>query len=245
MNSLNSFWFSLIQYIGFGGIALALLILIIYSLRSVSIKKRTTRYEFIGKNEIRWFKNANFIFAVGLTCFLFDMLTSLIGAVQVYEFIYIGFISAAISFMIGQGISQYLKVYYPFILEKKMSKIRFGKKVSPKSGKEMVVLNESEEDAHLTQEMMDHETNHVYDYDVWIDEESGYKEIERYDGQLQSLICPKCNFRTLKEIREELVQSPGYRTEGILKKQYKCSYCEHQETKEISIASIEEEQQLA
>lgn len=244
MTSVNDFWMQIVQTAGIAGLAIAFLIVVIYNLRSLSIGKRNKRYDFIGKYEIKWYKTANLIFSFGLGFFLFERIVSLIGAVRVYEFVYVGFISGAICFAIGYGLQQYLKFYYPFFLEKKLSRIRFNKKISPKSGKEMVILTEREEDIHLTQEMIDHETNHVYDYDVWIDEETGYKEIERYDGQLQVLICPNCNFRTLKEYKEELEQSPGYRTEGLLKKSYTCSYCGHQETKEFSIASIEEEMEM-
>ncbi|XOV91302.1 MAG: hypothetical protein ACFHWX_13930 [Bacteroidota bacterium] len=244
MTEANDFWIDIVQMAGIAGLSIAVLILVIYNLRSITLSKRTKRHDFIGKYEIKWYKTANTIFSFGLAFFLFDGLASILGSVRLYEFVYVGFISGAISFAIGYGIHQYLKFYYPFNLEKKMSRIRFKKKVSPKSGNEMVVLTEKEEDVHLTQEMMDHETNHVYDYDVWIDEATGYKEIERYDGQLQALICPKCNFRTLKEYKEELEQSPGYRTEGLLKKYYACSYCEHQESREFSIASIEEEQEM-
>ncbi len=244
MTSASDFWMQIVQFAGIAGLAIALVIVFLYNLRSAAISKRNKRHDFIGKHEIKWYKIANTIFSFGLAFFLFDRLASVLGSVRLYEFVYVGFISGAISFAIGYGIQQYLKFYYPFFLEKKMSRIRFKKKISPKSGKEMVVLTEREEDIHLTQEMMDHETNHVYDYDVWVDEETGYKEIERYDGQLQVLICPNCNFRTLKEYKETLEQSPGYRTEGLLKKHYTCSYCGHKEVKEFSIASIEEEQEM-
>lgn len=245
MASANDFWMTLVQIVGFSALGISLLILVIYNLRSITISKRTARHDFIAKNEIKWYKTANTIGSFGLAFALFNGLASILGSVQLYEFVYVGFITGAISFAIGYGIAQYLKFYYPFFLEKKMSNIRFKKKISPKSGKEMVVLTESQEDIHLTQEMMDHETNHVYDYDVWIDEETGYKEIERYDGQLQVLICPNCNFRTLKEMKEELEQSPGYRTEGLLRKYYACSYCGHKESRTFTIASIEEEEQMS
>ena len=60
----------------------------------------------------------------------------------------------------------------------------------------MKLLNELEEDTYLTTEMIEHENNFTFDYDVWLDEDTGYKFIEKFDVHLHVLICPECNFRT-------------------------------------------------
>ncbi|MDA1121854.1 MAG: hypothetical protein O2887_15425 [Bacteroidetes bacterium] len=99
----------------------------------------------------------------------------------------------------------------------------------------MRLFNEDEEDAYLTEEMIAHELDYVYDYDVWLNEETGFKLIERYDGHLHALICDECRFRTLKAYKEEIAVTPTHNIPGLLKKQFRCSNCGHREEREIRI----------
>ena len=52
-------------------------------------------------------------------------------------------------FLMGYTIRTYLKVYYPFSMERKLHNIRFKPRHSP-DGNEMVLLDEESEDVHLT-----------------------------------------------------------------------------------------------
>lgn len=241
MNRLSEFWLKIIGDTGLIGVAIAFLIVLYYEIRLLTSKSQVKKYEYASSNEVRYFKTASVFFTISITFFIFELVTKVIGLVKGFEYFFIAFISVGIGSMIGYSLYMYFKVYYPFILEKKLSRIRFKTRVSPKTGNEMRLLNELEEDAHLSQEMIDQELNFTYDYDVWIDEESGDKLIERYDGHLHALICPICNFRTLKDYKEKIIKSPTPSEKGLLKKYYKCSYCSHAETREVPIAQIENE----
>lgn len=238
MSRLSDFWITLIGDIGITGITLAFLIVVLYEVRLITLRNLVKKYEFTAKKEVFYLKTASIFFTVSITLFFFELIVNIIGLVKGFEYLFIAFVSLGIGVIVGYGLTQYFKYYYPFILEKKLNKFRFKPRISPQTGNKMKLLNELEEDAYLTEEMIEHELNFTYDYDVWIDEETGYKLIERYDGHLHMLICPRCNFRTMKDYKEEIIKSPTYSQKGMLKKHYKCSYCDHEETKEIPIAPI-------
>jgi hypothetical protein len=149
-----------------------------------------------------------------------------------------------IAFIFGYGFWAYIKYYYPFTLEKRLKKIRFKPMKSPKSGKKLKLLNELEEDEYLTQEMIDMEDALEADFDVWYDEESNETIIMQYDITEDSFVCPSCNFRTLREYREEVIKEATHSEPGIMEREYRCSYCGHAEVKEIRIPTWAEKREM-
>lgn len=244
---MEQFFEFLASYAGETGLTfliVAILLVVGYELRLISFKKQASKYDFASMYEVRFLKSASTFFSIALTFLLFDFITRVITNIKVYEYYFVAFVSLGVGMMFYYGLSTYFKVYYPFILEKKLSRIRFKPRKSPKTGKPMKLLNELEEDTHMTQEMIEHEDSFTYDYDVWLDEETGFKMIERYDGHLHSLICPNCNFRTLKDYKESVIKTPTLSEKGFLQKHYKCSYCSHEDIKQVTIASLGEEKKL-
>lgn len=238
------FWYIIIRDVGIYGLLLAIVVVLYYEFKLINIQNQVKKYEYAGANEIVFLKASAVIFTIAIICFIFFALTRILGSVATFEYYFMGFVSIGIGFMLGYSLYQFFKIYYPFILEKRLSRIRFKPRVSPKTGKPMRLLNELEEDAHLSEEMIGHELAFTYDYDVWLDEDTGYKLIERYDGHIHTLICPNCHFRTLKDYKEDIITPPSTDREGLLKKFYKCSYCEHAEIKEVKIASLKQEKEL-
>ena len=80
------------------------------------------------------------------------------------------------------------------------------------------------------------------DYDVWVDEESGYTKIEKYSGHLHAIQCPECNYQTLKVTKEEILKSPSSTEEGELIKFFSCGYCGHKSKKSFKIAMLKAEE---
>ena len=78
------------------------------------------------------------------------------------------------------------------------------------------------------------------DYDVWIDEESGYTKIEKYNGHLHQEKCDKCGLQTLKIVKEEVISSPTSTSKGELMKYFECNYCGHKTRKVFSVGQIKE-----
>jgi hypothetical protein len=100
-------------------------------------------------------------------------------------------------------------------------------------------LDETEEDAHLDASQIAEEANvHSVDYDVWLDDKTGYKKVEKYVSYLHAEECSECGFFTLKIDKEEVEVKPTADEPGLLLKHYKCSYCAHREAKEVKLARL-------
>lgn len=99
----------------------------------------------------------------------------------------------------------------------------------------MKLLSEEEEDAHMDEGMIAEENVFSVDYDVWLDEETGYKQIEKYAGHLHAIQCPECNYQTFKVAREEIIKQPTATEEGEIMKHYVCSYCGYKARKTIAL----------
>ena len=132
-----------------------------------------------------------------------------------------------------------VRIYYPRFVEKRLNKLRNTPRISP-DGNEMRKLSEQEEDAHLDASQIAEESSgvHSVDYDVWIDEKSGFKKVEKYMNYQHSEECPDCGFFTMKINVEEVEKAPTINESGILAKHYKCSYCGHREMKEAVLAAL-------
>lgn len=215
----------------------AIVILVFYILRRSVVTKRTKKYEFISSNEIRYYWYAALTLCFSFTFFLNGLIVREDNTSTEFLLIIKTFLTVGIGFAIAYFFNQYLTVYYPFKLEKKLHSIRFKPRKSP-DGNIMKMLTEDEEDVHLTEEMIHDESISAYEYDVWIDEKTGYKVIDKYKGSLYDLICSTCNYRTLRELREEVQTEPTSTDSGILLKHYKCTYCNHEEIRESRIAPL-------
>lgn len=224
----------------FGG--LAVLIFIAYFLRYISIKSYAKKYEFVSSNEGQYFWYSLLCVVIGAALFLNSYIQLLFDSTGGFEFFFGIFISLILGVALGYAAYAYFKYYYPSVIEDKLNKLRFKPRISPETGKEMKLLDETEEDVHLTDEMIEHEEAAVYEYDVWIDEETGHKFIERYDIHKHALVCPNCNFRTLKDYKEEVVEEPTYEEPGLIKNYFRCTYCDHAEVREKKIAALKEEE---
>jgi len=244
MESTSSFlseWHTYALYLSYGFGAIALIIAIIYYLRLSMIKSYSKKYEFVSKNEAKSFWYALLCVVIGAALFLNSYIQLLFDAQSGgFEFIFGIFISLILGGAIGYAAYAYFKFYYPSVIEDKLNKLRFKPRISPETGKEMKLLDETEEDVHLTDEMIEHEENAVYEYDVWIDEETGHKFIERYDIHLHAEVCPNCNFRTLKDYKEEVITEPTNEQGGLMKNYFNCTYCDYSEIRETKIAPLNE-----
>ena len=109
----------------------------------------------------------------------------------------------------------------------------------------MKLLSEEEEDVYLDEGMQAEENLFSVDYDVWIDEDSGYTKIEKYSGHLHAETCPECNYNTFRVDREELVAAPTETEEGELIKHYECSYCGYRQAKSVPVASKQTTEQMS
>ncbi len=227
-------WLSYFPNIGIVFFAISVLIVLIYFILLASQGKRTKKFIFASGNETSYLDISSRFLAAGVTFFSFFTIINWIGKAAMYHLFGAGFFSIIIGFALGYALWAVVKYYYPFVLEKRLEKIRF-KPMKSDSGNPMRLLNETEEDEFMTQDMIDEEDNHIADYDIWMDEVTGKKVIEKYDMLFHALICEECNYRTMRETREEVLIEPTSEKEGLIRKDYKCTYCAHSLSKELKV----------
>lgn len=220
-------------------VVLAAVIFLLYVIRRSMIRKRTAKYAFINANEIKYYWYSALMLSMGFAFYLNGLIVREDNTSTEFLLIIKTCLSLGIGFIVAYFFNTYLNVYYPFRLEKKLHSIRFAPRWSP-DGNEMKILTEDEEDVHLTEEMIHHEDISAFEYDVWIDEKTGFKIIDKYLGSSYDLVCENCNYRTLREVHEEVVTEPTQTESGVLLQHLKCSYCDHEEERETKIAPLGE-----
>ncbi len=231
-------WNMWAQNIAYGLAGLSVIILLGHILKLAATSDSKTKYDYINRSEIN----------ILMTCSVF-----LIAAGGFYANSYIVelttlwilvrlFVTISMGLIIGVIVQNLLKFYYPFYIEKRLKKLRYKPRISPKTGKPMKLLSEEEEDVYLDEGMQAEEDIFSIDYDVWVDEETGYTKIEKYSGHLHALQCPECNYQTFKVTKEEIMKSPSATEEGDLLKHFECGYCGHKAKKNFKIAMLRDPQ---
>jgi hypothetical protein len=223
-------------YVGMVIIGVAVLLVLLYYLRLGTLGEFKQKYDYINKNEIDVLWRSAVIILIGAVIWV----NSLFGET---EFLWLAvkvFVSGMLALIIGVIVQNVLRFYFPFYIEKRLKKLRYTPRVSPKTGKPMKLLSEEEEDVYLDEGMQAEEDIFSVDYDVWVDEETGYTKIEKYSGHLHALQCSECNYQTLKVVKEEIIKSPTLEEDGELMKYFKCSYCGHKARKTFHIARLKE-----
>jgi hypothetical protein len=233
LESWNTFMFE-------GSIALIILgflILLYHEVRLSMIKDYKEKYDYVNLNEIRFFWYAVMTFIAAAFLFTNTFASDLIdksGMIWFYVRLFITISFTVIGYFIAFSM---IRIYYPSYVEKRLNKLRNKPRISP-DGNAMRKLSEEEEDAHMEQSQIDEEMYHAVDYDVWIDEKTGYKKIEKYLAYQHAEECPECGYYTLKITREELEKAPTMDESGLLIKHYACTYCRHREAREQTVTRL-------
>ena len=231
-------WSPVIQLIAYAAFAVGLGILLYHAGKLASMSDKKKKYDYINLREIDLFWYASVSVITGAAIFV-NTLGS--GATEPVWFLVRLFVTVMLAIIIGIVAQNLLRFYYPFHIEKRLKKLRFSPRVNPTNGNLMKLLSEDEEDVHLDEGMRTEENLYSVDYDVWIDEATGFTKIEKYNGHLHALQCPECNYQTYKVKKEELIFAPTTTTDGELAKFYNCAYCGHKSKKIFKVAPLERE----
>lgn len=231
------------EYMIIGTIAavtMAILIYLFYKMRVSTIKEPKEIYDYINKNEIRWFKWVYVFFglaiAFAVNLYGMDKFTTL----GIWFLVRI-FFSIAAATLVAYVAALILEYYYPTKLSFKLRKLRYTPRINPKNGKKMRLLSEDEEDVHLNEGMQAEENIFSIDYDVWVDESTNDVKIEKYDGHLVALQCNNCGFYTMKVWKEEIIEKNEDGSPKELLKHYQCSYCKNVRATQFNISRKEED----
>ncbi len=215
-------------------IGVAILRVLFHVLKLVTTKDYKVRYDFINEKEISTLWSATVMLLIGASL----LANAFLEEIGLFWFIIRWFTTLCVAFILGVVASNMYKFYYPFYIEKRLRQLRYKPRISPKTGKPMKLLSEEEEDVYLDEGMQAEEDVFSVDYDVWVDEETGYTKIEKYSGHLHALKCPECNYQTLRVVKEEIVTKPTYEEEGELIKYFHCSYCEYGAQETFKVAKL-------
>ena len=231
-----------IMIIGIVIFVLAAIALFIYhNVRANSFTDPKDKYDFIREREIRTYQRVFLLLALAVACMINIYGMGDISFHPIWFFVRV-FMSIAGATLIGYIAHLILQYYYPTPLHKKLHKLRYKPRINPENGKEMRLLSEQEEDVHLDEGMQAEENIFSVDYDVWVDESTGYTKIEKYPGHLEALQCGNCGFHTLKVVREEIVKAPTADEDGELVKHYECEYCKSIRATQFHIVRDEHQQ---
>lgn len=231
--NLLSAWNTYGQLLAYAIAGVGVLIILGHYIKLASTREYKDRYDYINMHEINLLWYGFLLILIGLALYV----NTLTGSTTWLWFSIRIFITIMVALIIGVVIQNVLKFYYPFFIEKRLKRLRYTPRVSP-DGRTMKLLSEEEEDVYLDEGMQAEELAFSVDYDVWIDEISGYTKIEKYNGRLHALQCSECNYQTLKVDREEVVQPATEFEEGEMMKYYSCGYCGHKERKSFTINKI-------
>ncbi len=219
-------------------VVIGVLILLYYELKVFQVKDYKEKYDFVNLNEIKFFWYSVMAFGLAVTFYANTIATRAIEAHSIRWFYVRSFISIGLTVVVYFICYSLVKIYYPRFVEKRLTRLRNTPRISP-SGNAMRKLSDAEAEHHL-ESFARPEDVHSIDYDVWIDDASGYKKVEKYNAYQHAEECSECGYYTMKIAREEIEKEPTINAQGLLLKHYKCSYCGHREQQEIVVARLSE-----
>ncbi len=242
MESHNALFAHWDQYVALGGatfVVLGILILLYHEFRLLQIKDYKQKFDYVNLHEVQYFWYAVICFILAAFLFMNTIFTHRIELHGMLWFWVRVFITVSLSIILYFLLDSSVRVYYPRVLEKRLRKLRNKPRISP-AGNIMRKLNEDEEDHHLEADQIAQEGSEVHsvDYDVWIDDKTGYKKIEKYMAYEHAEECSECGYFTMKIYNEEVEKRPTDNETGLLLKHFRCSYCNHREQREVVLAKL-------
>ncbi|MCV9389218.1 hypothetical protein [Reichenbachiella ulvae] len=234
-------WQKIMFILAPSSVGLGILIYIFYKIILGAKKSLKAKHDFVSKLEFKILFLTHSLIALGVFFIANTYKQEAVLLSFVWFFIRF-FISICLGVLYGYIAFLMLKYYYPSVQAKRLKKYRYTPRTNPETGNEMKLLSEEEEDVYLDEGMQAEEDVFSVDYDVWIDVETGYTQIEKYEGRLSAMQCDRCGFQTLKLEKEEITKEVKDTEDGELIKHYKCSYCKRIKRKTVKISAKKTEQ---
>jgi DNA-directed RNA polymerase subunit M/transcription elongation factor TFIIS len=220
-------------------IVATILIFVYHEFRVLSISDFKARYDYVTLYEIKFFWYTVITAIIAATFASNSFMTEWImrkGWKWFYGRLFITICLAIVTYYLFHSL---IKIYYVRYMEGKLDRLRNKPRTSP-DGNLMRKLSESEEDAHLEADQIAQEGSEIHsvDYDVWLDEKTGFKKVEKYYSYQHSIECPECGYVTMKIHHEEVTVKPTESEAGQLTKHYRCTFCSHRQRKEVQLAKL-------
>ena len=131
-------------------------------------------------------------------------------------------------------------IFVWWFVGKKMKDLRYGKRYSKKTGQELRLIPDQEEDKYLEKGQITEEEIKVADYDVWAnDNDADDILILRYaQNYHQYRRCPKCSYITYYNAHTQTLVSATYSSTGTKEVTNECKSCHYKEVKRVSIPML-------
>lgn len=221
-------------------VAVAIIIFVYHEFKIFQIKDYKEKYDYVNLHEIRFFWYMVMALIVAGFFYANTLAGGTVEQEGVMRWFYVRlFITVSFSIIAYFIFFSMVRIYYPRNVERRLQKLRHAPRMSPQ-GNVMRKVGEDEADAHLDESQLNAKSSdiHTVDYDVWIDDKTGFKKIEKYNTYQHAVECPECGYVTLKLANEEIEKAPTQTETGLLLKHYRCTYCKHREGKEVVIARL-------
>ncbi|MEM9338331.1 MAG: hypothetical protein AAGA66_06345 [Bacteroidota bacterium] len=217
-------WQDIVFILVFVALSLGILNYLFFNIKFATRKTLKQKFDFASKQQVKYLFRSHLFIAAALFLFV-NTISEETMEINITWFLIRFFVAFCAGFLYGYVTQLILKFYYPSKLEKRLKKLRYSPRINPENGNKMKLLSEEDEDAYLDEGMQAEENVFSVDYDVWIDAETGYTQIEKYKGHLSALECDRCGFQTLRLEKEEVIKRSTEFEDGELLKEYHCSYC--------------------
>ena len=228
------------QYMSYGiiaSIAIGTLVFLFYEFNVLRIKDNKEKYDYVNLHEIKYFWYAVICFLVA-GAFAINTIGSKVilesGTKWFFVRVFISLSFIVVGYFLFHSL---IRIYYPKKLAKRLSRYRNAPRYSA-SGNIMRRLTEEEEDIHMEKSMIKEEEIQIVDYDVWVDDKTGEKKIEKYILNYQASECPECGYYTMVMHSEEMGKAPTDAEGGYLIEHLECNYCGHKERRDVAVAKL-------
>ncbi|MEJ7645036.1 MAG: hypothetical protein WKF87_10615 [Chryseolinea sp.] len=228
-------WDQSMILLSMAAIFIALLTLAYYEVKILQIKDLKTKYDFVNLHQIQYFWYSVISFIVAICVYANSIATYKIVLDGMRWFYIRIFITASLGVIAYITCYSLITIYYPRQLQRRLAKLRNLPRHSPE-GNLMRKLAEAEEAHHL--EMNQQNVRHTINYDVWVDDVTGFKKVEKYPAYQHVEECKECGYYTLRIDEEEIERAPTAEDQGTLLNHYECTYCGHREQREVLVASL-------
>lgn len=221
--------------------SLSMLTFLYHEYKVLTIKEYKAKYDYVVKHEIQFFIYSTKIMVVAICFYANSIMTDWVMRKGWDWFLGRFLLMGGVAVIFYVLLSNLIRIYYPRSLDKRLNRLRNTPRVSPE-GNIMRKLSEEEEDAHMEADQIAEEGSsiHSVDYDVWLDEKTGFKRIEKYFAYHKTEECQHCGYMSLKLMNEEVTAKPTQDLFGELTKHYKCTFCNHRERRVVHLAKLSE-----
>jgi hypothetical protein len=220
-------------------LGLALLIVLYHEIKVISISNEKERYDYVNLHEIKFFWYAIIALIAAVALYFSAFITPMVPVdITMKYWVSVVFIAGIVVIMY-MFLASLVRILYPQFLSNRLDRIR-NKPRKSSAGNLMRKLSAGEGAVHLESQQASQQASEIHsvEYDVWFDDKTGEKRIEKYMAYQHAEKCGECGFYTMKINSEEIEKEPSQSENGLLLKHYQCSYCKHREAREVVIESL-------